>query len=116
MLRNPCLSSPTLPSLGQPYLGLEAKNLLAQLILLTPTQQLMNLVGFDPLKHQLEVGVVLFSQLLEQPPFCSCMSSKAWPVTSISTLGLLLLQQVGRGKMEQWTDKINYETMRKTSC
>lgn len=48
VLGNPA-SSPTLPSLGQPYLGLEAKNLLAQLILLPPAAAYGIWLGFDPL-------------------------------------------------------------------
>ena len=30
------------------------------------TQQLLDLIGFDPFAHQLEVGVVFFTELLEE--------------------------------------------------
>jgi len=47
------------------HLGFEGEDLVRQLLLLL-LQQLVDLVGFDPLAHQLEVGVVLLPQLLQQ--------------------------------------------------
>lgn len=46
-------------------LCLQRQNLVGQLLLLLP-QQLVYLVGLDALAHQLEVGIVLLSQLLHQ--------------------------------------------------
>lgn len=61
----------------------------------------MNLVGLDPLRHQLEVGIVLFPQLLQQPPILllHVLKSLACHI-HLGQQSLLLLQQVGRGKRE----------------
>lgn len=47
------------------HLGFERENLVGQLLLLF-FQQLVDLVGFDSLAHQFEVGVVLLPELLQQ--------------------------------------------------
>lgn len=50
---------------AETHLGFKGEDLVGQLFLLL-LQQLVDLVGFDSLAHQLEVGVVLLPQLLQQ--------------------------------------------------
>lgn len=59
------LKWPSAPFPISNYLGLQGQNLISQLLLLF-LQKFMDLIGLDALWHELEVGIVLFPQLLHQ--------------------------------------------------
>lgn len=75
------------------HLGFERENLVRQLLLLF-FQQLVDLVGFNSLAHQFEVGVVLLSKLLQQAAvlFLHVLKSLAGHV-HLTQKSLLLLSE-----------------------